>query len=225
MPQDETYNPLDKSRLAESVAQALLARPAIRLSEVGTFDGAGIYAIYYVGALPQYESLALQGANGSPIYVGQAIPKGGRKGGWGLGINPGKVLSARLRQHKRSIDDAEDLDSADFLARYLVVDDVWIPLAESLLIERFRPIWNTVLEGFGNHDPGAGRRSGQRPAWDTVHVGRSWASLLQDNARSRDDWLALIGRALAGDETAQIITPEEAVLAEAEADEGSDLDD
>jgi hypothetical protein len=56
-----------------------------------------------------------------------------------------------------------------------VVDDVWIPLGESLLIQRHRPIWNSLIDGFGNHTPGKGRFEGARPAWDTLHPGRHWA--------------------------------------------------
>ncbi len=52
---------------------------------------------------------------------------------------------------------------------------IWIPLGESLLIARFRPIWNVVLDGFGNHDPGKGRYNGARPLWDVLHPGRGWA--------------------------------------------------
>lgn len=214
MPED-AYNPLDKQRLAESVAQALLDSRLVGLGDVGVFEGAGIYAVYYHGKFEPYS--ALVGDPGSarpPIYVGKAIPKGGRKGGWGLGLNPGNVLANRLRQHARSIEDATNLNLADFACRYLVVDDVWIPLAESLLIERFGPIWNTVLDGFGNHDPGKGRRAGQRPAWDTVHPGRTWAIALVENNRSPSEWHELVKRALRGDASARLIGVSEAVLEE-----------
>ena len=59
--------------------------------------------------------------------------------------------------------------------RFLVVDDIWIPLGESLLIAKFAPIWNKLIDGFGNHDPGKGRYEGARPKWDTLHPGRGWA--------------------------------------------------
>ena len=65
---------------------------------------------------------------------------------------------------------------ADFQARYLTVDDIWIPLGESLLIARFRPIWNRALDGFGNHDPGRGRYNGLRALWDHLHPGRGWTT-------------------------------------------------
>ena len=71
---------------------------------------------------------------------------------------------------------AENLDGLDFFCRFLVVDDIWIPLGESLLITKFTPIWNTLIDGFGNHDPGAGRYKGLRPRWDVLHPGRRWST-------------------------------------------------
>jgi hypothetical protein len=55
---------------------------------------------------------------------------------------------------------------------------VWTPLAERFLIEHYHPIWNTVVDGFGNHDPGKGRHAMKRPRWDILHPGRPWAALL-----------------------------------------------
>ena len=143
------------------------------------FIGAGIYAIYYVGDFPVYLNLSKRNKNGKfewPIYVGKAVPAGARKGGFGLGEDPGQVLFKRLGEHAASIDQAKTtLKLADFFCRYLVVEDIWIPLAEALLIEKFSPPWNHKIDGFGNHDPGKGRHKQQRSAWDALHPGRSWA--------------------------------------------------
>ncbi len=142
---EEPYNPLDKRNLAESTANALLARPASRLPPTASFTGAGIYAIYYAGEFPAYAAIAARNRGGlfqTPIYVGRALPPGARKGRYGLGESPGKVLFQRLREHARSIQQAKNLKLEDFLCRYLVTDDIWIPLAEALLIERFKPVWN-----------------------------------------------------------------------------------
>ena len=51
-------------------------------------------------------------------------------------------------------------------------------MTTTLLIEHFKPVWNTVVDGFGNHDPGAGRINMRRPKWDIVHPGRPWAERL-----------------------------------------------
>lgn len=179
------FNPLDKLHLGESVAQAMLRQPVVPMSELKNFVGAGIYAIYYVGGFAGYEAIAKRNANGyfkAPIYVGKAVPKGARKGG-DLEATPGKVLHSRLAQHVHSIEEVSNLDIEDFHCRYLIVDDIWIPLGESLLIARFDPLWNKLIDGFGNHDPGKGRHAGLRPRWDVLHPGRPWA----EHCQARDE--------------------------------------
>ncbi|WP_305044870.1 Eco29kI family restriction endonuclease [Geoalkalibacter sp.] len=171
------FNPLDKRHLGESVGQAMLRGPVVPLASLAVFEGAGIYAIYYTGPFEGYEIIAERNRHGkfaAPIYVGKAVPKGARKGST-LEAPPGRVLHDRIKQHLKSIEDATNLDIADFSCRYLVVDDIWIPLGETLLIAKFDPLWNKLIDGFGNHDPGAGRHQGLRPRWDVLHPGRPWA--------------------------------------------------
>lgn len=178
MDSPKPYNPLDKKNLGISVADAMLEQPISALPPTA-FAGAGIYAIYYSGNFEHYTAIREGNLNNlwtQPIYVGKAIPKGGRKGGIGLEATAGNVLHRRLTEHARSIHEAHNLELSDFYCRYLVVDDIWIPLGESLLIETFKPLWNVVLDGFGNHDPGGGRSNSQRSAWDMLHPGRNWAS-------------------------------------------------
>lgn len=85
----------------------------------------------------------------------------------------------RLTEHAGSIEQAANLEKAHFKCRFLVVDDIWVPLAESLLIQMFSPLWNTRIDGFGNHEPGKGRYNQQRSPWDELHPGRPWAAKLQ----------------------------------------------
>jgi len=172
------YNPLDKRNLGASVAEALLGRKAHPMGGIKTFQGAGIYAIYYTGSFSAYNRIAgLNAASDlvAPIYVGKAIPAGARKGGVGLDSQATKALYNRLSEHAESIKASANLSIADFQCRFLVVDDIWIPLGESLLIAKFSPVWNTLIDGFGNHDPGQGRYNGMRPRWDVLHPGRTWA--------------------------------------------------
>lgn len=186
------FNPLDKRHLGESVGRAMLERPAVPLRDLGAFDGAGIYAIYYTGAFPGYEPIAGYNRDGkfrAPIYLGKAVPKGARKGA-DLDMPHGRVLYDRLKQHARSIKEAVNLDIADFHCRYLIVDDIWIPLGEALLIAEFDPLWNKLIDGFGNHDPGKGRHAGLRPRWDVLHPGRPWA----DRCRPREETVEQILR-------------------------------
>lgn len=176
------FNPLDKKNLGASVAEALLVNSVHSMGELPVFDGAGVYAIYYTGDFAPYASLSSVNKNGQfklPIYVGKAVPAGARMGG-GLDANPGKVLYKRLREHADSIRVAENLNIEDFHCRFLVVDDIWIPLGESLLIARFTPVWNSLVDGFGNHNPGKGRHAGMRPRWDVLHPGRAWAMNLAE---------------------------------------------
>jgi hypothetical protein len=171
------YNPLDKRHLGESVVKALLDRPADLLKQIAPFAGAGVYAIYYNGGFQAYAPLSAVNRKAAnwPIYVGKAVPAGARKGIDEVETAVGCALFNRLSEHLKTISEAENLDIDDFACRFLTVDDIWIPLAESLLIQEFFPLWNLVVEGFGNHDPGSGRTAGKRPVWDMIHPGRTWA--------------------------------------------------
>ena len=189
MTQETPYNPLDKRNLGASVAEALLIKRAIPLNTLEKFCGAGIYAIYYSGRFEAYEPIASLNRNDNsvaPIYVGKAVPPGARKGGVGLEDAPSNALYNRLAEHAESIDSVHNLRIEDFFCRYLVVDDIWIPLGESLLIATFAPVWNTLIDGFGNHDPGKGRYNGLRPRWDVLHPGRGWAEKCQSRPETAE---------------------------------------
>lgn len=183
MTQAKPFNPLAKRNLAASIAEALLESDPVPLGAVPTFKGTGVYAIYYTGSNPAYAPLSAANQNGqwwAPIYVGKAIRKGGRKGVAVLEDEDeapkGRELFSRVKEHADSIKAASTtLAIEDFHCRYLVVDEIWIPLGENLLISRFMPVWNTTIDGFGNHDPGKGRYKGLRPRWDVLHPGRAWA--------------------------------------------------
>jgi hypothetical protein len=95
-------------------------------------------------------------------------------------------LFKRLREHAASVSATTNLDVKDFLARYLVLDDIWTPLAEALLITRFSPIWNSLIPGFGNHNPGKGRHAGMVSRWDVIHPGRPWVVDFQPRAETAD---------------------------------------
>ncbi|OYX34921.1 MAG: hypothetical protein B7Z01_04790 [Brevundimonas subvibrioides] len=143
--------------------------------ELGDLSGAGVYAIYYFGPFAAYAPIT---DGGRPIYVGKAIPKGGRKGGLGANAGVERALRDRLGQHASSIQQATNLESGDFKVRALVVDDIWIPLGENMLIESFQPVWNVVIDGFGNKTPGARRATQFRSPWDVLHPGRTFAEML-----------------------------------------------
>lgn len=182
------YNPLEKRNLAESIVTELLQQAAQPLPPVEVFGGAGIYVIYYTGDYPEYQPIAQRNRGNlfdAPIYVGKAVPPGSRVGSFELDALPGSELFKRLQEHAESIDAAVNLSPTDFFCRFLVIDDIFIPLGESLLITRYQPVWNVEVKGFGNHTPGTGRSNQQPSHWDTLHPGRSWVANL--TGRTRDE--------------------------------------
>lgn len=199
-PNSKPYNPLEKRRLAESIVRELLLKPPEKLPPANPFMGAGIYVIYYRGDFPLYRPITQANKEEwkQPIYVGRAVPPGGRKGGFSEEVARGSALYKRLIEHAETIRQATNLESDHFRCRYLVVDEFWITLAESLLIETFRPLWNLVIDGFGNHDPGKGRYNSKRPYWDTLHPGRTWASRLQPSDKTLAQLQELVQKHLRG---------------------------
>ena len=177
----EPYNPLAKRHLAESIQRQFLQGPVLPLANDDAryqAKGAGVYALYYDGPFAEYAEIARRNANdlwSLPIYVGKAIPPGGRVGGMSQASNAVGALRDRLRRHAQSIDQTSNIELTDFSFRSLVVDDIWIPLGENMLIENFWPLWNTSLSGFGSNPTGGPRATQAGSRWDTLHPGRSGA--------------------------------------------------
>lgn len=174
----DPYNPLAKKNLAESIVSKVLDQNPQELPPA-KFEGAGIYLIYYTGDFEPYKPIATANKNrrfALPIYVGKAVPAGARKGGIGLNTPHGDALYKRLSKHRESIESAAStLKISDFRCRWLVVDEVFITLGETMLISHFKPLWNLVVDGFGNNPPGGKRVTGKKPMWDVIHPGRAWA--------------------------------------------------
>jgi hypothetical protein len=188
------YNPLDKINLARNIEAEILKRECEPLANTKHVQGAGVYAIYYSGAFEPYAQMAALNRDTCtvPIYVGKAIPKGGRKGGMPTLLpGTGTALSERLSKHRRTIQAASELSIVDFRFRYLILDDIWIPLGENILIENFKPLWNIAVDGFGNNAPGSGRDKQKRSPWDVLHPGRGHAARLTGGGA---DLAAVLGR-------------------------------
>lgn len=193
------YNPLDKNHLAESIVREFFKRPLHPLPPEQSFTGAGIYALYYKGPFPLYRDISaslksylttakeLRKQEPIPIYIGKSDPPGSRKGaieeesGEDAEAEAEAVLSTRpkhrkllgrLRQHSKSISKAQNLKLSDFQCRYMLVDEIWVPLGEARLVEWFKPIWNGLIDGFGSNPEGGGRGTTARSVWDILHPGR-----------------------------------------------------
>lgn len=65
------------------------------------------------------------------------------------------------------------------------------------MIERFSPLWNKVIDGFGIHDPGRGRYEQQRSLWDVLHPGRGFAEKLKAGKLTEQQILERVRKATA----------------------------
>lgn len=137
------------------VAEFLKQTP-VRLDSLDPYEGPGVYAIYYTGPFEPYKPVA--------------VANRGYKWAWPIYV--GKAKFERLRHHAQSIRETESLDIRDFWCRYLVTEEIFIPLCESLLIKRYAPIWNQVVTGFGPKVVGKERTTQQTSMWDILHPGR-----------------------------------------------------
>lgn len=153
------------------------------------FEGAGLYAIYYVGeSLPLYQPLASLRV---PVYAGQARSHSSATGKSAPSRQP---LWRRVREHQKSIV-GTGLPIDEFQARFLLLPDVHSDLGEQGLIVNYQPVWNSLLRGFGSHEQGSKRKSG-KSAWDTVHTGRrrSYGEEVHDRSRLEEKIAAHIRR-------------------------------
>ena len=186
------FNPLAIDNLAESIASRILGSDPTSLGALPRFKGPGLYAIYYTGdhmPFSAYTDLAAVNSHDQllyPIYVGKATLSGQRKGESIVTPETSTDLQRRLGAHGRSISAAQNLSIDDFYARWIVVDPFWIGLGESILIARFSPLWNQLVDGFGNNAPGAGREQGKRSRWDTLHPGRSAAARVTERVETAE---------------------------------------
>jgi hypothetical protein len=169
--------------------------PVHLLPPPATFTGVGVYGLYYVGDYELYARIAESNrdAFARPIYVGKAVPRGWRTA---RAKDSGKAdLYQRLSEHARSVQQVADLRVDDFRCRFMILggveSDLVVPV-EAELIRRHRPLWNSVVDGFGNHDPGRGRYNQARSEWDVLHPGRSWAERLTGESSRREDVIAKI---------------------------------
>lgn len=155
--------------------------PVFNLPPPEKFAGAGVYAIYCLAKTGIYSKFGAEINRTSysvPIYVGKAVPQGWRQSRVLDKDIKGNPLFSRLSQHTNSIIEGKGLSISDFACRFVIFegDSVgMIAAVEASIIEEHNPLWNSVIDGFGNHDPGAKRITGRTTQWDALHPGRTWA--------------------------------------------------
>ncbi len=167
----------------------------MRLPPNDSFSGAGVYGIYYNGDYPPYK--VLSDLNKSryclPIYVGKAVPPG-----WRTARSSKKTstdLFRRLTEHAKSINSATNLKLNNFSCRYIILSGEeanLISSVEAYIIRKYKPLWNNIIDGFGNHDPGKGRSGQKKSEWDIIHPGRAWVNKLTGVSVSKEKILKKI---------------------------------
>ncbi len=176
-----TFRSPELEQIVDTAIEFFNNTPAHDLPPPGPFVGSGVYALFFTGDYELYEEIAKQNRDSLtlPIYIGKAVPPGWRTARTRETQTPD--LYRRLREHTRSIQQATNLSVDDFLCRFMLLSgiesDLLVPV-EAALIRRHRPLWNTMIDGFGNHDPGAGRYNQAPSEWDTLHPGRPWVERL-----------------------------------------------
>ena len=163
--------------------------PVHQLPPPENFVGAGVYAIYYIGKSPYYKHLyEVNRLNFvQPVYVGKAVPRGWRQARLQQASNE---LYSRLCEHNNSICQVCNLDIDDFRCRFMILENAAVDMigtVEASLIRQYVPIWNSCIDGFGNHDPGSGRYDQAKSDWDILHPGRRWADNLKGNHPSLEE--------------------------------------
>jgi len=159
------------------------------------FLGTGVYALYYMGTNTHYARYAELNrlSYGYPIYVGKAVPSGWRKSR--ISDQPGNKKSElfrRLSEHASNIEKGDGIALPEFSCRFVIFEDEgsdMISTIEAALIKLNMPLWNTAVDGFGNHTPGAGRFEQAKSDWDVIHPGRDWAEKCVGHHKPKDQIL------------------------------------
>jgi len=139
----------------------------------------GAYLLFYQGSFSLYSEIASANTQSCclPIYIGKAENPGKRTG---IGTIGGGLIG-RLKEHRNSINGVENLRVEDFQFKVVAMSVDLVAWGEAVLIRHFRPVWCSLISGFGIHAPGKGRQTQMRSIWDQIHPGRSFAQKLPNN--------------------------------------------
>lgn len=187
------YNSVAFEEIIKDTIRFFNGTPVLNLPPDERFHGTGVYAIYYIGKndLYRYISEKNRFEFSLPIYIGKAVPKGWRQARTEDQNNKKTYeLNGRLKEHSRSISQVHNLNLQDIRCRFIILEgnsSSLIGTVEAALIRYYKPLWNTKLDGFGNHDPGKGRYNQAKSDWDVVHPGRSWADKCNGKPKDIDE--------------------------------------
>ena len=182
--------------VVEEAVKFFSGTPSHPLPPPSRFVSGGVYALYYNGGFELYRPIAALNRKSlsQPIYVGKAVPPGWRTAR-SVERTEVSTLYSRLGQHARSITQVKGLEISSFKTRFMILEgvesDLVVPI-EAALIRKFKPLWNTLVDGFGNHDPGKGRYNQARSEWDVLHAGRTWAERLTGTSPQLEKIIAKI---------------------------------
>ena len=183
-PFDRTEQVYKNDTFAELIKDAIRffnGTPVHQLPLQNRFTGSGVYALYYTGDNPLYTRLAQLNrlSYAVPIYVGKAVPRGWRQSRVSdNNLRQSNELHSRISEHTRNISIGNGLDVANFACRFVIFEaegSDMISTVEASLIKLFHPLWNSTVDGFGNHTPGSGRFEQAKSDWDVIHTGRGFA--------------------------------------------------
>ncbi|MCP5537817.1 MAG: Eco29kI family restriction endonuclease [Akkermansiaceae bacterium] len=195
--QEHVYTSPDFEEIVKDTIRFFNGTPVYAVPAPERFYGTGVYAIYCVAKSGVYKDFheINRTSFDVPIYVGKAVPTGWRQGRIGNSDSMCYELYNRIREHGRSIESGDALQISDFHCRFMILESKETDLigtVEAALIRKYQPIWNTLLDGFGNHDPGSGRYQQAKSDWDVCHPGRAWAEKCQGKPTPKNSLLASI---------------------------------
>jgi hypothetical protein len=197
---EHVYSSPDFDEIIKDTIRFFNGTPVYNLPLQVKFHGTGVYAIYSIAKKGVYKKFheINRTSFDMPIYIGKAVPRGWRQARVkSLSDAATHELYGRLSEHAKSIAIGDGIDVYDYHCRFMILEDresTLIGTVEAALIQKYRPIWNSLIDGFGNHDPGKGRYEQAKSDWDVCHPGRKWAEKCNGVHGDRTSLLASIDK-------------------------------
>ncbi len=179
------YRSRDFEEIIKDTIRFFNGTPVLPIPAPERFHGTGVYALYCIAKTGVYRDFheINRTSYSMPIYVGKAVPAGWRQARRRNSSNSlSYELYGRINEHAKSIELGKGICLPDYSCRFMILEGPesdLIGAVEAALIRSYRPLWNTLIDGFGNHDPGKGRYEQAKSDWDVCHPGRLWVQKCQ----------------------------------------------